>query len=375
VDRRLFLASSLLFATFPLLAGAGEHLGLLVERFPALGEPLTRLPLTEGPTPVTEAEELGDGVGLSRLFVKRDDLASRAYAGSKVRKLEWFLGQARAMGCTHLVTGGSVGSHHALATAIHGRRQGFSVELLLMPEPPCEEVARVLRASAHFAQKIEYAPTAHALSEKWRRAMARHPATAYSIPLGGTSPLGNLAYVDAALELERQVDEGCLPEPTRIYVPLGTMGCAVGLLLGLRLTHLRSRLVAVRASNLNTSSRVQFRRLYEATHRTMRELDPSVPDLPMDESLFEIDGRHLGPGYAIATREGTRAMRLARESAGLVLEHTYTAKTMAALIADAPKLRGEPVLFWNTHAGDPPECSLAPERLPRELVGYVSHAR
>ncbi|MBN1605260.1 MAG: pyridoxal-phosphate dependent enzyme [Polyangiaceae bacterium] len=372
MDRRLFLASSLLFAASPLFAAESRPQGLLLQRFPGLSKTLARLPLTEGPSPVTEAGELGESVGLSRLYVKRDDLACRTYAGSKVRKLELLLGHARAKGCTHLVTAGSVGSHHALATAIHGSVHGFSVELLLMPEPPGTEVARVLRASAHFAAAIHYVPTARDLSRQWQRALARHPESAYSVPLGGTSPLGNLGYVEAALELERQVDEGRLPEPARIYVPLGTMGCAVGLLLGLRLTRLRSRLVAVRASNPSTSSPDKLRQLYEATGRELRALDDTFPELAIDESTFTIDGRHLGGGYAIETAEGTRAMHLARERAGLVLERTYTAKTLAALVADAPKLRGQSILFWNTHAGDPPECSLAPERLPKELLGYVA---
>jgi D-cysteine desulfhydrase len=372
VDRRRFLASSLLLAASPLWAPERRPPGLTFERFPGLTKTLARVPLIERPSPVTEARELGESLGLSRLYIKRDDLASSTYAGSKLRKLELLLGHARAMGYTHLVTGGSVGSHHALATAIHGSAQGFSVELLLMPEPPGEEVARVLQASAHFAASVEYVPSARALSEQWQRALARHPGSTYSVPLGGTSPLGNLGYVEAALELERQVDEGRLPEPARIYVPLGTMGCAVGLLLGLRLTRLTSRLVAVRASNPSTSTLAKFRALYEATARGLRALDGRVPALALDESAFTIDGGHLGRGYALETREGKTAQRLARERAGLTLERTYTAKALAALIADAPKLGGQSVLFWNTHAGDPPECPLEPERLPKELRGYLS---
>jgi D-cysteine desulfhydrase len=371
MDRREFLAQGLLLAASPLLPTQSPPQGRLLQRFPRLSNSLARLPLTTGPSPITAAKDLGDYLGLSRLDIKRDDLTCAAYAGSKVRKLEFLLGHARAIGCNHLVTGGSVGSHHALATAIHGSQQGFSVELLLMPEPKGEEVSRVLRASASFAAAIDYVPTASGLSQQWQRAMARHQGSVYSVPLGGTSPLGNLGYLEAALELERQVAEGRIPEPARIYVPLGTMGCAVGLLLGLRMTRLKSHLVAVRASNINTSTPAKFRKLYEATHRWLRASDDTFPELPFDESTITIEQRHLGGGYSIGTEEGTRAMQIARERAGLVLERTYTAKTMAALIADASKLRGQPVLFWNTHAGDPPECRRLPERIPKELLGYL----
>ncbi len=369
MDRREFLGSSLLLAAQPLLAPARQSDGQLLERFPKLLGVLPRLRLTNLPVPVTKAKALGERLGL-HLYIKRDDLACATYAGSKVRKLEFILGQARALGRTHLVTGGSVGSHHALATAIHGSQQGFSVELLLMPEPVSEEARRVLRASARYAQAIGYVPAARDLAQQWQQAMMRHPGS-YSVPLGGTSPLGNVAYIEAALELERQVDANVLPPPDRIYVPLGTMGCTVGLLLGLRMTRLKSRLIAVRASNPDTSSPQKLRELYAATNAWLRTQDASFPNMPIDETVVSIDGRHLGRGYAIPTEEGRSALQLAQDQASLQLDLTYTAKALAALVADAPSLRGGCVLLWNTHAGNAPKCPLAAERLPKELLPYL----
>ncbi len=367
MDRRQFLAHSLLFATAPLLARAGVTEGPLAERFPRLASALPRCPLMTGPTPVTVAPALGERLGVSGLYVKRDDLAAAVYSGSKVRKLEYFFGHARREGHEHLVTGGSIGSHHALATAVHGSRNGFSVELLLLPEPGSPAVASVLRASAHYAQNIRYIPTARAWDTAWQKAQT----SGYPIALGGTSPLGNVGCVEAALELERQVVHGVLPEPARIYVPMGTMGLAVGLLLGLRLTQLKTRLVAVRASNPGTYTLGRFRDLYASTNRWLRSLDPSFPDCPLDESTFNIDNRHLGRGYALPTQEGKRVLSLAREQAGLELELTYTAKALAALAADAQKFGGQPVLFWNTQAASVPDCPLAEDSLPKELWGYL----
>jgi D-cysteine desulfhydrase len=363
-----------MLAAAPLLQAPPRQPEAPAKSFERLVGALPRLPLTQLPTPVTEAQALGEHLGL-RLFVKQDDLASEVYAGSKVRKLEFFLGHARQLGCTHLVTGGSLGSHHALATAIHGSRRGFSVELLLLPEPSSDEARRVLQASAAYASSVRYVATARDLEVLWREAMSHYKDT-YSIPLGGSSPLGNVAYIQAALELERQVDAHQLPEPDRIYVPMGTMGCAVGLLLGLRMTKLRSRLVAVRASNPGTSSLAKFRDLYAETNEWLRAQDPAFPTVGLDESDFYIDGRHLGGGYAIATEEGKSALRLAQQHANLRLELTYTAKALAAIVADASTLRGRPVMLWNTHAGDPPERALAPERLPKELRHFgVTRAR
>ncbi len=46
--------------------------------------------------------------------------------------------------------------------------------------------------------------------------------------------MGTIGYVNAGLELKAQIDEGLLPEPDKIYVPMGTMGTAVGLLILLK---------------------------------------------------------------------------------------------------------------------------------------------
>jgi D-cysteine desulfhydrase len=372
MDRREFLVSSFLCAASPVLPLQVPDTLTLVERFSRLSAALPRLALTRLPTPVTRAWSLGERICVPQLYVKRDDLACSVYAGSKVRKLEFALGEARAFGCTHLVTGGSVGSHHALATALHGKAQGFSVELLLLPEPISPEACRVVRASTHFADRVEYVPSARDLSRRWQAALGRHQPSSYSIPLGGTSPLCNVAYVEAALELERQVIAGELPEPARIYVPLGTMGCAVGLTLGLQLTRLRSQVVAVRASNPGTSSTEKFRQLCAATNDWLRSKDPRFPELPMRGSDVIIDGRQLGRGYALPTESGRHAQSLAHEAAQLELELTYTAKTLAAIIADAPRLGGRPVLLWNTHGGMAPDCPPALDRTPEELLSYVA---
>ena len=50
----------------------------------------------------------------------------------------------------------------------------------------------------------------------------------------GSSPIGIAGYINAGFELKEQIDVGLLPEPDRIYVPLGSMGTTIGLMLGLK---------------------------------------------------------------------------------------------------------------------------------------------
>ena len=88
------------------------------------------------------------------------------------------------------------------------------------------------------------------------------------IPLGGSTPLGTLGHVNAALELADQVERGELPLPGRVVVPLGSGGTAAGLALGFaiagldtgrhwragRAAHWRERVAGTSARRTNTAA-------------------------------------------------------------------------------------------------------------------------
>jgi hypothetical protein len=80
---------------------------LLVERFPALATELHRAPLGALPTPVEHHEALGRAIGVPSLWVKHDDRIATPYGGGKIRKLELFLGEARHLGYSGVVTSGA----------------------------------------------------------------------------------------------------------------------------------------------------------------------------------------------------------------------------------------------------------------------------
>src|SRR6478736_2477839 len=106
------------------------------------------------PTPVECLEQLS--TASTALWVKRDDLTNAQYGGSKVRKLGPLFEDAKRHGATRIVTLGAVGSHHVLATGIFGKRAGFSVEAIVMPQPRSPHVLQTARASV--AQGVRMIP-------------------------------------------------------------------------------------------------------------------------------------------------------------------------------------------------------------------------
>jgi len=361
-------------APAPAPAPAPEYIPPLFRVRPALASRLPRLPLAILPTPIERADKLGKRAGIPGLHVKRDDTCGAAYGGGKTRKLEFFLADARANGATKIVTFGALGSNQAVATALLGKELGFEVDLLLAPQTSSPYVKKNLLAARRAGASIEVVHEGVAAAfERSKRASANAKgAKPYLVPPGGSSPLGNLAFVNAALELAEQVGVGNCPLPDRLYVAMGTMGSAVGLAIGLELSGLRTQLVAVRASSPATSSEARFFSMARETVAFARSLDPGFPDIRVGRARVRFATRHLGGGYAVPTKKGARAMQWAEETEGYALEPTYTGKTLAALLDDAEKLKDETVLFWNTHNSRPLVVDgVGPDDFPRILRDYV----
>ncbi len=344
----------------------------LARRFPGLLERLPRHALTVLPTPVHSLPRLAKARGIGSLWMKRDDRTSHLYGGNKPRKLEWLLGEARLRGRRAVLTFGGIGTHHGLATTICGHDAGLRTILVLLPQPVTEHVRHCLLLNHACGAELHFAPSVARLAAKALVLSARGAVRGTPlaiVPAGGTSSLGMLGYVNAACELAEQVRAAEVPEPDAIFVSLGSGGTAAGLMLGLKLAGLRSRVVAVLVTDILPPSPARLTRLARAALRRLRRLQPEVPELALSERDVTVVRGFLGAGYGASTEAGVEAQRLLDEHEGIRLETTYTAKCMAALLdlaAQAP-YRDQTLLFWNTYSSVDPGARV--ERLPdyREL--------
>jgi 1-aminocyclopropane-1-carboxylate deaminase/D-cysteine desulfhydrase-like pyridoxal-dependent ACC family enzyme len=302
------------------------------------------------PTPVERVRALEAGGG--ELWVKRDDLSAEPYGGSKVRKLEYLFAEARRRGKRKILTVGAAGSHHVLATTVHGRREGFDVGALLLPQPGTAHVEANLRAD--LAQGARIIPTSM-LTLPLRAWLAMDDDT-YFVTVGGSSVVGSMGYVGAALELAAQIEGGALPVPDVITVALGSGGTAAGLAVGLARAGLHTKVVGVAVGKPVFVLGMAARRLVRGVARACRVSARAALD------HLVIDGRWVGRGYGHATGPATEAIARAA-SAGLVLDATYTGKAFAATLAriddGASCGRPERILFWHTLSSRPIEPLLA----------------
>ncbi len=196
------------------------------------------------PTRLERMDRLAAAIGSpAQLLVKRDDLTGLALGGNKARKLEYLCGEALARGCDTLVTGGGAQSNHARMTAAAANRVGMACHLALAGNAPEHHdgnllIDDLLGANLHFTGARDYYEIETSI-EKLGAELAAEGRKPFTIPVGGASVTGVVAYAAAIDELRRQT-----ADPNWIFVADGSGGTHAGLLAGLG-ANSRTRVVGV----------------------------------------------------------------------------------------------------------------------------------
>ena len=298
----------------------------LAAAYPILGERLPKMQLADLPTPL-EQYSIDTHAGARSILVKRDDLSSTSYGGNKIRKLEYILRRAVDRNAARVATFGSAGSNHALATAIHARNMGLECTCFLAHQARTPKIPYTLNMHRRLGTEIvRYGGDIDVLP-LFRKYLQHRRA--WVIPLGGSSWLGAVGFVNAGLELAAQVAEADVPCPERIYIANGTMGSVTGLLLGLAAAELPTEVHAVRVVDSDIASPASLDRLLRKTANLLNRHDPAFDAGIVDRVRVRWRDEFFANGYAKFDDRMDRAVRLADETAGLHLETTYTGKAMA----------------------------------------------
>jgi D-cysteine desulfhydrase family pyridoxal phosphate-dependent enzyme len=314
-------------------------------------DPFPRVTLASLPTPLDPLPRLSAFLGGPRILVKRDDQTGLAMGGNKARKLEYLAGHALALGCDTLVTIGGLQSNHARQTAATAARLGMECELVLPRIVPrsSEEyeqsgnvlLDRLLGARLHVLPAGQDPGGVLERVAEELRAEGRKP---YVVPLGGSTALGALGYVQALFELLDQVREGEV-RVDAIVVPIGSAGTVAGILAGLAVAEQTIPVVAAAVMGAAQDREALAR---ELTRQVLGLLGRQVG--AACEGLSVTD-RTVGPGYGITTDEVIDAVKRTAQLEGLLLDPVYTGKAMAALFDLVRQGRfnaGDQVVFWHT---------------------------
>lgn len=295
--------------------------------------------------------------GEVQLFAKRDDCSDLAFGGNKVRQLEFYFGEAKAQNADTVLITGAVQSNFVRLAAAAARKLGMDCHVQLEERVTKNDphyrtsgnvlLDKLLGATLHSYPDGEDEAGADknlGVIADDLQAKGRKP---YIIPLSpGHPPLGALGYVMCAHELLVQQRETGL-EIDEIVVASGSGNTHAGLLFGLRAlgSSIPVKGICVRRNAEQQGPRIESR-------------CQDIADLLGIENLVsaedvEVDDMFLAPGYGTASSDVMQAILVAARTEALMLDPTYTGKSMAGFMARASQAKKGSTLVY-IHTGGTP---------------------
>jgi 1-aminocyclopropane-1-carboxylate deaminase/D-cysteine desulfhydrase-like pyridoxal-dependent ACC family enzyme len=303
------------------------------------------LDLWPGPSPVQELTRLRQALGGGpRLLIKRDDAIPFGFGGNKVRKVALEAARAIGAGADTLLSVGGVQSNSARIVAATAARMGLKCVLVANGTRQDRPTANallddLLGAEVHYvATREERAPAMAAIADRLRDE-GRQP---YEIPLGASTSLGALGFARGIGEL---VSQGIVPDV--IVHSTSSGGTQSGMIAGCAIYELPTRVVGISADD----SVATIQQTVHAVVTGMGELLGVDGEALANAQPVEVDDTFIGDGYGVPSAASREAASLLARNEAMFLDHTYTAKAMAGLIA---RLRqgvfspNQTVLFWHT---------------------------
>ena len=322
---------------------------LLFEEFSDLDGAIPWIPLVNTPTPVKHLDKLGEYLETDiPIWIKQDNHTNNKYGGNKVRKLEFIIAEALEKKKETIATLGGIGTNHGLATTIFGKERGLDVVLYLIDQPITKHVLDNLKLDFKFGAELRYVKNYLGVGIHFYILDRLKRKRTYWLPAGGSTSIGILGYVNAVLELKQQIEEGKLPEPKQIYVAAGTTGTMAGIELGVQLAKLQSQVIGIRVTDKMAATGRKVKSLIKGALKILQK-DSKLKKFQY-RPKFRLINQFFGGKYGKVTPEGLKAVEIMNKTESIVLETTYTGKTLAALLDHIKRAKTkESILFWNTY--------------------------
>lgn len=299
-----------------------------------------RLRLGTLPTPVEPLPRLSARLGC-QLFVKRDDMTGIAFGGNKVRKLEFVLADAVAHGAKTIITVGAAQSNHCRITAALSAKLGLHCILVLSGSPP-ENPNGNLLLDYLLGTEIVWSTREQrdemlkqTFDEAW--AAGKRP---FLIPLGASTPVGTLGYLEGFREF---IQQGV--EVDWIVVASSSAGTQAGLVLGAIQAGWNGRILGISIDHKASVLQDMVAELAMETADRVRQ------KVRISRDMIRVSADYLGDGYGFMGQSEKDAIQLFAREEGLFLDPVYTGRAAAGMLDLAANGFFKPherILFWHT---------------------------
>lgn len=303
-----------------------------------------KVPLVLAPTPLHKLPYFSQELSLD-LWIKRDDLTGFAMGGNKGRKLEFLIADALARDAEVVVTCGSTQSNFIRQLGAACSMFGLRCVAAVMDTPFDGAAGKPLkkhvgsRGGNVVLDEILGVELHRFPDDDWEvlyghaAALVDQLPNAYSIPVGGSSPLGAYAFYEAAKELK---------ESTFDWIIFASSSGSTHTGLAYAFDGTPTKVLGI-ACDPEPEITADFAEIGEGLaaligHRhTLRS------------SEFLMDFGSVGGGYGVFTEESQAAISEMARREGIFLDPVYSGKAFAGLMrqAGSGEISGK-VLFWHT---------------------------
>ncbi|VWC76247.1 cytochrome C biogenesis protein CcmE [Burkholderia lata] len=291
-----------------------------------------RVPLAHLDTPFEVLPRLGANLGISNLFVKRDDCTGLASGGNKARKLEFLMGEALAQGATTVLTVGAIQSNHARQTAAAANRCGLNCIVALEERSPVpgveyQESGNVFLDDLLGAKilRLPFGTDLNSAMEIAAEDVRRQGEKPYLIPGGGANITGTIGYVQAAREILAQANSKGINLDYVVHAS-GTAGTQAGLVAGFAMMGSSAAVIGISVKADRTTMEDRVLSLSDQTvHRLGGSRKVARRDVIVTDEM-------VGPGYGVLTDDISSTIRTVGRHEGILLDPVYSGKAMAGLM-------------------------------------------
>lgn len=283
------------------------------------------------PTPIEKLNTVSGELGIN-LYMKRDDLTNYGTGGNKLRKLEYFIKDARDKGATMLLTVGGAQTNHGRLTAAVAAKFGMKAAIVAVDEYPGEISANLLLdgimgCPVYLVRNDETRSEGQLLKEAVAKVTDEWTAKGekvYFIPLGGSNELGALGYYDCALEMADQVKEMKL-DNVHIITTVGSMGTYIGLAAAIA-----NEPLDMKVTGIGISPKDDIHQFAADYYDRLKKAYGLKVDLKAQD--FDLNSDFDYGGYNNPVDDVRQAIYYMGRKEGIILDPCYTGKTFNAIM-------------------------------------------
>jgi L-cysteate sulfo-lyase len=297
------------------------------------------------PTPFHKLENISKEYSIN-LYCKRDDLTGFALGGNKTRKLDYLISDAKANGTNTLIAVGAVQSNFCRIAAAAGKVTDFEVHLVLGGKKSAVVTGNLLldhlfESTIHFVESSDWNDW-ETYADRLMYDLEHLGKKVYYLPVGGSTPVGTLGYVNAFNEILNDCKRMNISIDTIIHAS-SSGGTQAGLIVGKLIAKWNGKILGIGAAKNQT---ILAEEIYNLASKT-----GEIFGVNINNRDVIVDGSFIGGGYGVRAQESEDAIKLFAEREGIVLDHVYTGKAVAGLLDYAKRglfSAHENVLFIHT---------------------------